>query len=144
MRSHIAILKPKYLNLILSGPKRLECRLTRLACPPFRRVAPAEKVLLKRSGGPVRGQAIVRQTLFLDDLTPDRIDAIRREYGEQIMADPDFWQARTDCTYCSLIWLENVRPIKPYPLKRKGLQAWIICEDDCPLERTTVQALNMK
>ena len=47
MRIHIAILKRSYLSLILTGQKRLECRLTKISCPPFGQIAGGEKVLLK-------------------------------------------------------------------------------------------------
>ncbi len=79
MRIHIAILKRPYLSLILTGQKRLECRLTKISCPPFGQIVGGERVLLKESGGPVRGQAEVKKVLFFEGLTPDKIDSIYRD-----------------------------------------------------------------
>ena len=43
-RWHIAILKRRYLELILSDQKRIECRLTRIPCAPFGRIGPGERI----------------------------------------------------------------------------------------------------
>ena len=130
MRSHIAILKKPYLDLILTGRKCLECRLTKTACPPFDRIAPGENILLKQSSGPVRGRAVVEQVCFYADLTPVGIEAICRDYNDQIIATADFWRSRRDARYCSLIWLKEVTPLTPYRIKTRGLRAWIITNPD--------------
>lgn len=128
MRSHIAILKRSYLNLILDGRKTLECRLTRIACSPFRRIEPGEIIRLKESSGPIRAQAVAKRVLFFDDLTPGRIQQIRVDYNGEILAPEEFWQDRLDCRYGSLIWLDKMQKITPYRIRRTGLKAWIICE----------------
>lgn len=127
-RSHTAILKRPYLNLILSGAKSIECRLTRIPCPPFGRVAPGEIVRLKESGGPVRGEAVVARVKFFENLTAAKIGRMEKKYNKQIMGTPDYWESRGDCRYCSLIWLKDVRPIEPYRIKHRGMQAWLVHE----------------
>ena len=129
MRSHIAILKKPYLELILAGKKRLECRLTKTRRVPFGKIAAGDKVLLKESGGPVRGKAMVEKVRFFEGLDEKSIREIQKEYGEQIMADDDFWGARSGARYCSLIWLKAIENIKPYIIKTKGMRAWIIKEE---------------
>jgi len=128
MPIHIAILKRPYLDLIISGRKRLECRLTRVACPPFKKISSDQKVLLKQSAGPVRAQAVVEKVLFEENLTPARVDEIYRSYNDLILAQDDFWHNRRDCRYCSLIWLKNITPCSPYRLRTRGLKAWHILE----------------
>ena len=129
MRCHTAILKRHYLNLILSGQKQIECRLTRVPCPPFRRIAINETVLLKESAGPVRGQAIVKKVQFFDNLCADKIARIRSKYSHQIMAGPEFWESRGDCRWCTLIWFRNIRAIEPYRIERRGMQAWLVHQE---------------
>ena len=131
-RRHLAILKRHYLDLILSGQKSVECRLTRVACAPFGRIAPGERVLLKQSSGPVRGQAVVEKILFFDDLTPRAVQKIRRGYNNLIQALPEYWESRQDCQYCTLVWLSEVRRVEPYRFPKKGMQAWVILEDQDP------------
>jgi ASC-1-like (ASCH) protein len=128
LRSHIAILKRRYLNLILDGRKTLEFRLTRTACSPFRRIEPGEIIRLKESSGPIRAQVVAKKVLFFDKLTPRRIQQIRNDYNGEILAPEEFWQERQDCLYGSLIWLDKVQEITPYRIHRKGLKAWIVCE----------------
>jgi len=127
---HLAILKRKYLDLIISGRKSMECRLTRIPCAPFRQAAAGEKVLFKQSAGPIRAQAYIEKALFFGRLTPDSIRGLRRRYNDKVCADADFWLSRLDCRYGSLIWLTDVTEIPPYRIRRKGLRAWIISEDD--------------
>jgi len=128
MRSHLAILKQPYLGLILSNRKRIECRLTRIPCPPFKQIAAGEKVLLKESCGPVRGEAVVEDVLFFENLTSAEVWRIRQEYDADILGRDEYWHSRQDCRYCTLVWLKDVRPIEPYRIKRKGLRAWVVFE----------------
>lgn len=124
----MAILKRRYLKLILSGEKRIECRLTRIPCAPFGRIAAGERILLKESSGPVCGEAVAGKVRFRQDLSGEEIDGIEGKYNRLIKAEADFWRSRRDCRYCSLIWLKDVRWIEPYRIERKGRQAWIVHE----------------
>ena len=126
MRQHLAILKREYLELILCGRKLLECRLTRIPCPPFNEIAAGEKVLLKESAGPVRAGAAVREVVFHENLTPDGVVRLKRQYNGEILGQEAYWLLRRDCKYCTLIWLKDVRPVVPYRIKRRGMQAWVI------------------
>ena len=138
MRWHMAILKPQYLELILSGQKRLECRLTRIPCPPFGRIGPGETVLLKQSSGPVSGQATVDKVEFLDNLTQADIRLIADRHNDQIMASHDYWTNRQDCRFCSLVWLKDVAHVEPYRIEKKGMQAWLTFEEPSATKRPPV------
>jgi len=129
MRRHLAIIKREYLDLILRGEKTLECRLSRIACAPYERISVGEEVLLKESSGPVRGRAQVEQVEFFQGLTPEIIGQIRRQYHHEIKAEPEFWYVRRDCKYGSLIRLGRIEKIRPYRIKRSGLQAWVVLEE---------------
>ena len=126
MTEHLAILKKKYLDLILTGQKKIECRLTKIACPPFEQVAPNDHIQLKQSSGPIRAQATVKKVHYFRNLIPAAVDQLRRNYNNLILGDDQFWTAKKNSRYCSLIWLKNVKIITPARIKRKGLQAWIV------------------
>ena len=129
MRSHIAILKKGYLDLILGGRKRLECRLTKIACPPFGCIGPDEKVLFKQSGGPVRARALVENVVFFEKLTAQVIeDKIKRQYSHEIMAAEDFWTGRSEAKFCTLVWLKEIESLAPYRIKTQGRRAWITAD----------------
>ena len=109
MQSHVAILKRQYLNLILSGRKKMECRLTRINCPPFGQIAVGDKILLKESGGPVWACAIARKIWFFENLNPDRVKNIRKRFNHRIQADDAFWNAKENARYATLISLKEIK-----------------------------------
>lgn len=130
----MAILQKAYLDMILSGGKVLECRLSRTARAPFGRISPGERIFLKLSGGPVCGEALSERVLFFDGLTPARIEQLRRRYDRLVMAGEEFWLSRSAARYCSLIWLSGVRRVEPYRISRRGMNAWITSDDDSLLQ----------
>ena len=134
MKSHLAILKKKYLDLILSGDKTLECRLTKIACTPYENAGSGQTILLKFSGGPLIAQARIDKVRFFKDLTPERIRAIHRKYNHLIQAEDDFYRQRSNSRFGTLIWLKDVREIEPIRIIRKGMQAWLTFEQANPLE----------
>ena len=121
-------IKRHYLGLILDGHKAVECRLTRIPCPPYGMIRSGEKLLLKESGGPIRGEAVVEDVIFLDNLTPECVKGICQKYNHQVLADHDYWHSHEDCRYCSLIWLENVKKCTPWRIRTTGMRAWITCD----------------
>lgn len=129
MRSHIAILKRHYLDIILFGRKRIECRLAKIACPPFRSADTGEQLLLKESSGPVRGRAVVEKVEFFEGLTPKKISQIRRRHNKLILGQDDFWLDRKNCRFGSLIWLTDIEAIEPYRIKSYGRRGWIVFQD---------------
>jgi hypothetical protein len=126
-RIHVAVLKKKYLDLILSGRKRMECRLTKIACPPYGAIASGERILLKESSGPVRGESLAGPVIFMGRLTPQDVDDLCQKYNEHILGDDEFWNAKRICRYVTLIPLQRVMTVTPYRLKTSGMCAWRIC-----------------
>ena len=122
----MVILKRKYLELIVSGCKRVECRLTRTRRAPFGQVACGDRLLLKESCGPIRAEAAVSRVEFLGDLDSGGLAELERRYDGQIMGGRAFWDARRECRYCSLIWLEAVREVRPWRIRRRGMDAWVV------------------
>ena len=127
-RWHVAILKRHYLDLLLEGSKRIESRFTRNSCAPFKAVAPGETVLLKESGGPIRGRAEVERVEFYENLTPARVRRLQQRYNGLILGEETYWQAKASSRYASLIWLTKVELLKPYRIAHRGMQAWLIGE----------------
>lgn len=129
MREHLAILKLFYLRLILEGRKTIECRLTRIKYPPFRLIDPGDLILLKQSGGPVCGRARVKKVQFYENLTPARVQEIRRSYNHLILGEEDYWESHQNSRYGSLIWLEKVEKIPPYRLPGWNMKSWKILSE---------------
>lgn len=126
MNSHLVILKKPYLELILSGEKTVELRLTRARRPVCGRVSPGDRLALKASAGPVCGRAAVEDVAYYSDLTPERIAGIRRDFGNWIGGDDTIWESMMDCRSGLLVWLTDVRRIQPIRIHKKDMRAWVL------------------
>jgi ASC-1-like (ASCH) protein len=123
---HLVILKKPYLDLILSGRKTIELRLTRARYVPGPRAAAGDRLFLKASGGPVCAVATAAEVRYYEDLTPERIAGIRREYNEKIGGGDDVWQSMMDCRSGFLVWLRDVRIVEPVRIGKKDWRAWVV------------------
>ena len=129
MPDHLAVLKPLYLRLILEGAKTIECRLTRTPKPPFKVLTKGEQIYLKESSGPVLAVGRAGKVIYRRINSPENLAKIRREYGREIMAQEDFWQSKGDSRYCSLIVLEQVRPLlKPFRISKNDMRGWVVLD----------------
>jgi ASC-1-like (ASCH) protein len=123
---HLVILKKPYLNLILSGQKTIELRLTRARRVPGPRATAGDRLFLKASGGPVCAVATAAEVRYYEGLTPEGIAEIRRQYNEQIGGGDAVWQSMMDCRSGFLVWLRDVRPIAPVRIDKKDWRAWVV------------------
>ena len=127
MTTHIAILKKRYLQLILDGQKSIECRLTKIRRTPYQSIVKGQTIYLKESAGPIRALAQAQKVLFRQDLTPRDIQKLKIKYNQQILGTDQFWQQKENARYATIIWLKNIRPITPKKFTQKGQAAWITC-----------------
>lgn len=128
---HVAVLLKPYMDLILQGKKTVECRLTKDARDPFENIEAGERIYFKLSAGPYAAMAIAEHVMFESNLTPARVNEIRRDYNDLIGGDATYWAWKRDAKYCTLIWLKDVAPIDNGP-KIRPLQgvAWLTMEED--------------
>jgi len=129
MNYHLVILKKPYLELILSGRKTVEMRLTRAQRPACGPVRPGDELLLKASAGPVCGRAAARDVKYCEDLTPERIAEIRRLHGDRIGGDDATWESMMDRRSGFLVWLADVRRIEPIRIHKKDWRAWVLLKE---------------
>jgi len=129
---HLAILVEPFLTYILEGRKTIESRFTKNRVSPFERVQVGDLLLLKRSSGPVVGMARVAHVEFLtlSQETWPRVHAL----SEQLCADAGFWTARADKHYASLMHIGDVRPLRPFDVRKTDRRAWVILRGSDQLE----------
>jgi len=108
---HIAVLKQNYLDMVLSGEKRVECRLTRNRIEPFGRIRVDQRVYLKESSGPFRATARVSRVELFEELEPEGVEKLRLEYGEAIGAPDTFWDSKRTARYGVLLWFKKVQEV---------------------------------
>ena len=126
MKYHLVILKKPYLDLILSGQKTVELRLTKTKHPAFGRIGPGDRLFLKVSAGPVCAAATVGDVKCYQNLTPEKISRIKQRFNEEIKGGDAIWQSKKDCQYGFLVWLEDVWPIEPVRIDKKDWRAWVV------------------
>ena len=137
MPVHVAVVIEMYERLILGGHKTVECRLTHQPREPFGVIAPGERIYFKRSGGPFFALAVVDRLWTTDNLTPELIDSLRRQFNKLIHGTPEYWKARRDCRYATLAWLRDVQPTTLHPrYSPQNMRAWYTLPESaapCPL-----------
>lgn len=143
MSYHLVILKKPYLDLILSGRKTIESRLTKARTAAFGRVQAGDMLFLKASGGPVCATATAADVTYYPNLTPEKVAQIRRQYGAKIGGDDAVWNELMDRKCGFLVWLADVKLIEPVRIAKKDWRAWVVLrpgKDFGLLERVTSDA----
>ncbi len=132
MTKHLAILKQPYLDYILSGQKTIESRFSRLKSAPFGVIKAGDIVLLKESGGKVKGEFEVDKVLFFENMSIFDLCEIRK-YENELCSylEEDFWISRGAAKYASLIWVKNVKSYKvPYAYSKKDRRGWVVLKSN--------------
>jgi hypothetical protein len=128
MRHHLAVVYGSYLDLILAGRKRIECRVLRRWQAPLGQVAPGDHIWFKRRCGPIEATARVRRVAWYRLDGPAQLELIRRRFGPRICAEPDFWRSNRDGRYVGLIWLSRVRPCQPLTIRKSDRRSWVLLD----------------
>ncbi len=127
MKTHLAILYKRYLDLILDGKKTIEARFSKVKSPPYGIVSKGDKILLKETGGPIKGEATAKEVKYYTDLTPEKIMKIIEEHKEGLMIKEDFLDTKINSKYLTLIFLSNVKKYIPeIPFVKKDRRAWVV------------------
>jgi len=124
--SHLVILKRPYLDAILTGRKTIESRFMRTSRAPFGKISPGDKLFFKITSGPVCATGRVQKVMSFDNLTPKRLQQIRRTYNDRIIAPDRYWDEKRHCKKGVLIWLDRVKPIEPVRINKKDWRAWVV------------------
>ena len=123
---HLAILQPPYLELINEGTKTIESRFSMNRAAPFGKVAVGDLVLLKHSGQAVSNYFFAAAVHFID-LRQEGIETVRKDYAQGICAQnqEEFWQARQNSRYCTLIEIGEKGDIAPLLVYKKDQRGWV-------------------
>ena len=125
-RYHLIILKKAYLDAILAGRKKIEARFTKTKRHALGKVLSGDKLFLKVSSGPVCATAIVVKVKNFEYLTPKQILELKRKYNHHIGGSDRYWQSKAKCRYGFLVWLKDVKSIKPVQIHKKDWRAWVV------------------
>lgn len=123
---HLAVFVGDYIEKILSGEKTMEGRFSLEKIPPYLTVKKGDEIYLKESGGLVLGRVFVDNVLYYENLSPETIGKIRKEYNQELCASDDFWQAKANAKYASLIFLKKPeRFLAPLKIYKRDRRPWV-------------------
>ncbi len=127
MQHHLVIIRPRYLELLLAGKKRVECRLSKMRRAPYEAVHPGDLLWLKLPSGPVRAVAVAGHCRFDSLEAPGDLRALTDPHADLIRADPEFFRdAETWARYLSLIWIDRVMSIDPLRVNKSDPRSWVV------------------
>ncbi|MDE0313871.1 MAG: ASCH domain-containing protein [Candidatus Poribacteria bacterium] len=144
--THLAILTDPWLDLILDGHKTIETRISKVKLPPYEAVAVGDHVLMKQSGGPIKGAFEIEQIeTYHADSNLDKLvfDEVFRENARQIYGFQEVMYAHRDALekkwceskYATFIHVENVQRYDPdIPIKKTNRLAWVVLGDGTAAE----------
>lgn len=122
MAIHVAILKPMYLDAVLSGAKTVESRLTRTRQPPHGCIAVGERLFFKDSGGAFRATGLAAAVDEHSELTPEGMDRLEAAYRPRVGGDDAYWQGKRTSRFAVFVTLTDVTPLDVGP--RYPANAW--------------------
>ncbi|MCA9294734.1 MAG: ASCH domain-containing protein [Phycisphaerales bacterium] len=130
MTTHVAVLKRRYIDLLLEGRKTMESRLSVTRREPFGIVVPGDAIYFKESGGPYRARAVVADVELVDGLTPRAVSALRRRVNSQVLGDPAYWQSKRTAKYATLLTFIELEVCSRGPaLPVLAGRAWVCMPD---------------
>jgi predicted transcriptional regulator len=130
-KQHLAIFTPPFLDLILEGRKTVEGRFSKVCCAPFGVVQEGDVVLMKESGGLVKGSFVVAKVESFENLTEEKLKELEAHYSDFLCADadPQYWQRRRASKYATLMHVAHPTRFKqPFPFPKKDRRGWVVIE----------------
>ncbi len=127
---HVAIIAAALLAPLQAGVKTIETRFMTRRRPPWNRVSPGDLVYFKCSGGDYQGWTRVIAVRQYADLTPGRLNRLRRLYGKYVAAPAAYWHQRRFARYAVLFSLGSWVPLTVGPpVPRQFGSGWVVL---CP------------
>jgi len=121
---------------ILSGKKKIESRWYLNRYRPWNSIGDNDTIFFKDSGSPITLMAKVDHVLQFEKLTPGKASKLLHTYGNKDGIPSNmikkYYEIFKDKRYCILIFLKDVRSIKPFDIDKTGfgnMSAWITVDD---------------
>ena len=126
MRHHLVVIHDRYLDLLIAGRKRIECRLSSQRRPPFAEVEPGDLLWLKLPSRPIRAVATAGRCLFRELRSGSDLAHLIGRHGDAICADGGFFDGAAEwARFASLIWIDTIVVLRPMPVYKADQRAWV-------------------
>ena len=140
-KTHLAIFTQPMLNLILDGHKTVETRISKIKIPPYQCVATGDKVLMKESGGFVKGEFHISRVMYyyaettLDAKLADKIcetqgleifgqEEMKKMYGDVFR---EKWCASRYATFMHIADVNQYTT--PETIDKNNRQGWVVIKE---------------
>lgn len=125
---HIAIFSEPFLSYFLNGKKTLESHFSKNKSLPFGKVKAGDILLLKSSGGPLKGICIVTKTSYFGPLTRQKIQELMLKYEKELCLTEEFKKLKQYSRYVSLFTIGEILEVT-VNISKKDPRSWIILKD---------------
>ncbi len=125
---HVVIVRPHYLNLLLSGRKRIECRMSAMRKAPYGVVRTGDVLWLKPPSRDICGVAIVGLCEFHEVTPPGNLARLLRRHEARICAEPGYFDDVTRVRYVSFIGIRTIARIQPMAVQKRDQRAWVVLD----------------
>lgn len=120
--AHIAVMSEPFLSHVFNGHKTVESRFSLHKIAPYGQIKPGDLVFMKN--GPIVGCFTVAWVKEFD-LAEYPIVVIKKEYGDQICADDNFWLQKATKKYATIIGIGKVRHLTPMNISKRDRRGWV-------------------
>lgn len=126
---HIAIFQEPFYSFVINGKKSIESRWSNKKIAPFDKVKEGDILYIKKTGCNVTATAKVKLVKYFF-LTPEIAEDIKKVYGNEICTDYfDDWEKYKNKKYCTLIWLDNVKNVDEFMVKKSNGAGWLVLKE---------------
>lgn len=131
---HLAIMRKSWrlTQKILSGEKSIESRWYKSKRDAYNKINIDDIIYFKDSGEPVKIKCKVSRLVKFSDINQDKVMKILSIYGKEDGIKESevkkFFKLFKDKKYCVLIFLKDVKKVKPFYINKKGfgsMTSWI-------------------
>lgn len=123
---HLGIFIEPYLGAILEGKKTIESRFSINRIVPYESAKDGDILLLKKSGGPICGIALITSTWYYQ-LDKNNLNEIKDLYKDRLFIKNDeFWESKSEACYASLLQIENAIEVEPLEIIKRDRRGWVI------------------
>lgn len=135
MKKHLAIFTPSVLDQILNGRKTIESRFSQKRMDPYGKIEVGDIVYCKPTGGEISAQFRVTKVIYIEGLTKNDLELIRKEYGEKISLgskeiDDKFFKDKETANFGTLIFFDTLEKfiVSPVKIEKRDKRAWVVLE----------------
>ncbi len=122
---HLGVFIEPYLTYMLNGKKTIESRFSKNKIMPYNQIFKEDVVIVKKSSGNIVAYFTIKEVLFFN-LNETSIEEIKAKYNKQLCVDENFYFSKRNCNYATLIVIDQIKKINPFPIKKKGMQTWVV------------------